>query len=131
MSIILKQSPLPYFSSINPNKNVLKIDGELSELMCTIICDELNQTPQITCLFFANNISIRSLQFIITKVALIDNISDLCFEQGYTIEILSLVMIALNASSSKKTIWTTLTDIGKQKVSVLSKNSLVTISDGI
>lgn len=113
------------------NKNVLIIDGELSDLMSSMICDELSHSPHITCMYFANNISAHSIQLILGKIALINNISDICFGQDYTIEILSLAMNALNSSCAKKTIWANITDVGRQKVSAHSKNSLVTITNEI
>ena len=125
------QSPLANLSSANMNSNVLIIDGELSDLMSSMICDELSHSSHITGIYFADSISTHSLQLILSKIALINNISDVCFAQDYTIEALSLAMNALNSSCSKKTIWANLTDIGRQKVSAHSKNSLVTITDEI
>ena len=113
------------------NKNILIIDGELSDLMCNIICDDLRHSPHITCMYFADNISPHSLQLFLRKVALINNISDVGFAQGYTLETLSLAMNAPNSSCSKKTILANITDVEQQKISAHSKNSLVTITNEI
>ena len=111
------------------NNNILIIDGELSDLMSSMICDELSDASQITCLYFANKISSHTLQVILSKIVLINNISDICFAQSYTMESLSLALDVLNPSCSKKTIWANITDIERQKVAVHSKNSLVTITN--
>ena len=129
--ILLKQSPLAQLSSTNIDKNVLTIDGELSDLMSSMICDELSYSPHITCISFAGNMSPHSMQFILSKIVLINNISDVCFAQNYTVDILSLAMNALNSSRSKKTIWANITDIEQQKISALFKNSLVILTNEI
>lgn len=129
--LLLKQTPLANLSSTNTNKDVLIIDGELSELMSSMICVELSYSSHINCMYFADHTSSRSLQLILSKIALMNNISDVCFAQCYTIEILSLAMNALNSSCSKKTIWVNITDVERQKISAHSKNSLVTITNEI
>ncbi len=130
MSIILsQQSPLANLSSTNINNNILIIDGELSELMCNTICEDLSHSPQITGMYFAAPLSPHTLQTILNQVALINCITDVYFSQDYTVEMLSLAMSALNSSHSKKTIWANISDIGRKKISVHGKNPLVTINE--
>lgn len=111
------------------NKNALIIDGELSELMSNIICDELSHSSHITSVYFADNISAHSLQLILNKIAFTDNISDVYFAQDYKQEILSLAINLLNSSRSKKTIWAHVTDIEQQEIAGYSNSSLVTITN--
>lgn len=127
----MKQSPLANLSSTNINKNALIIDGELSELLCSKICSELDHSPHITHIYFTDTISSHSLELILSKVALINTISDICFGQGYTDKTLGLAMKALDSSLSKKTIWTNTSDVGYQELSARSKNSLVSIVNEI
>lgn len=127
----MKQSPLANLSSTNLNKNALIIDGNLSEFLCSTICNELSHSPHITYLYIADTISSHLLDLILSKVALINTISDICFSQGHTTGTLALAIKALNSSSSKKTIWINTTDVGYHEISAHSENSLVTIINEI
>lgn len=109
------------------NSNVLTIDGDLSDFMSCIICDELSQSSCITCMYFIGPISAHSLQLILGKVALIQAITDVFFAQGYTSELISVAVNALSASYSKKTIWVSIDDAAKNAILKHNKDSLITV----
>ncbi len=113
------------------SSHVLIVDGELSDLLSCMICDDLSHSPHITGVYFTNSISSHSLQLILSKIAMMTNISDIFFAQDYTVDALSLAINALDSSCSKKTIWANLTDVERKQLSTHITNSCVTITEEI